>query len=112
MLGLKCKKEEKIKNALNNKINSNNLVHKDPGLGNLLFEISMLTSTAKKYNLKYNTWYINIHLNRLNKLFNYSYKKNIFRNIKGFNSNFKPDMRLKEKYNQIYDEKYYKNYNN
>ena len=98
MLCLKFKKYDKI-------INYKNKNEGDPGLGNMIFELCMLIYTSKKYNLQYNTFYVNNHLINLNKLFNINYKKNIFRNIKGNNNIFQKNILLKEKHSCIYDKK-------
>ena len=59
---------------------SKSLTKNNTGLGNVLYQISTVYSICKKYNIQFNTFYMNKYIEKL-KEFELNHDKKIFRNL-------------------------------
>lgn len=74
---------------------SEDLSKDNSGLGNVLYQLSSVISLCKKYKLKFNSYYLNIYLDKLEEL-NFNHKNTIFRNIKRKNIETNNEIILQE----------------
>ena len=73
------------------------------GIGNVLYQISVIYSVCKKYEISYNFFYVNEYINHLKQFGNNHYKK-IFRNVYFPFCEVINEIQLKEGHFCLYDE--------
>ena len=83
---------------------SKSLTKNNTGLGNVLYQISTVYSICKKYNIQFNTFYMNKYIEKL-KEFELNHDKKIFRNLDLSIQEEKIEIELYASDSHIYSEK-------